>query len=334
MLGVGIIGSGFIGKKRAGVLKAAGNARLVACADSDLARAQALANEYGAEASADWQQLLRRSDVDAVIVATTHQWLGPISLAALQAGKHVLCEKPLALTAEEAERLVSTAASQNLKLKTGFNHRHHPAVWEAHSRASAGEIGPLMYIRCRYGHGGRKGYDQEWRADAAQSGGGELQDQGAHALDLFRWFLGDFSEIYAVLTTSFWKMSVEDNAFCTLRTESGQVATLHASWTQWKNIFSFEIFGETGYLLVEGLGGSYGPERLVIGHRPAEFGKPDEVTKTFDQTDVSWAEEWQEFVTAIAENRSPLASGYDGWQVLRMVQAANESSQSHRAVRL
>lgn len=334
VLAVGMIGAGRVGAKRAGAIAQAPNTRLVAVADRDPQRAQALAQAHGCRAGETWEAVVAARDIDAVVVATPHRWLAPITLAALEAHKHVLCEKPLAMTAEEAERVVAAALRNGTKLKTGFNHRHHPALREAHALARAGRIGRLLFLRCRYGHGGRAGYAEEWRADPAESGGGELLDQGIHALDLFRWFLGEFTEVSAFLGQAFWPIAVEDNAFCTLRTADGQIASLHASWTQWKNLFSFEVFGENGYLIAEGLGGSYGPERLVIGLRPENFGPPAEEHLTFDGEDTSWTEEWEEFHAAIREDRPPLADGFDGWQALRLVGAAYESARTRGAISL
>src|SRR5712692_4463444 len=251
-----------MGARRAREVARSSTAQLVAVADEDAQRAQALAQSYGVRASKSWEELVAAPELDTVVVATPHSWLAPITLAAIEQHKHVLCEKPLARTTAEAERLVAAASRNGAKLKTGFNHRHHAAVWQAHKLVREGRIGRLLWIRCRYGHGGREGYAQEWRGDPAASGGGELLDQGIHALDLFRWFLGEFTEVTADAQRAFWPMPVEDNAFCLLRTRSGQRAILHASWTQWKNLFSFEVFGDKGYLIVEGLGGSYGPQSL------------------------------------------------------------------------
>ncbi len=334
MLRVGLVGAGRIGAKRAYEIARSSDARLVAVADQDEQRAGALAQPYGARAGSTWEALVTARDVDAVVVATPHNWLAPISLAALGAHKHVLCEKPLAITAVEAKELVECASRNGSKLKTGFNHRHHAAVAQAHALVEAGRIGRLLWIRCRYGHGGRVGYEREWRARPAESGGGELLDQGIHALDLFRWFLGEFSEVTAVIEHAFWPMPVEDNAFCLLRTPAGQVASLHASWTQWKNLFSFEVFGECGYVIVEGLGGSYGPERLLIGQRPAECGVPIEEVRSYDREDTSWAAEWEEFTRAIREDRQPLGCGFDGWQALRLAEAAYQSAHARCAVSL
>lgn len=334
MLRVGLVGAGTIGAKRALEVARSPLSRLVAIADQDQQRAQSLAAQHGCKTVRTWEELVRSPEIDGVIVATTHQWLAPITLAALQSYKHVMTEKPLAMHAGQAETLVESATRHHVKLKAGYNHRHHPAVQRAYALAQEGQIGRLLFIRCRYGHGGRAGYEREWRADPFQSGGGELLDQGVHALDLFRWFLGEFSEMHAVLTQSFWPIPVEDNAFCTLRTAGGCVAMLHASWTQWKNIFSFEVFGDRGYLLVEGLGGSYGREKLVIGRRPEQFGPPTEQVLEFSNEDYSWRDEWEEFVLAIQEDRRPLADGLDGFQVLRLVCAAYESARHNRVVQL
>ena len=328
------MGAGLIGTKRGRAIAGRQDSQLIMVVDQNLERASSLAREYGCEAGTTWQDLVARPDLDVVVVATSHESLAPISLEALRASKHVLCEKPLAISSVEAQRLAEYASGSNFKLKAGFNHRFHPALHQAHALAHEGQIGRLLFIRCRYGHGGRLGYDREWRADPERSGGGELLDQGIHALDLFRWFLGEFSHVYAVVTTAFWKTPVEDNAFCTLRTSQGQVASLHASWTQWKNIFSFEVVGERGYLIAEGLGGSYGPERLLFGRRPLNFGKPDEQIIEFEEGESCWAHEWSEFVAAIREDRRPLGDGYDGWQAFRLVQAAYESGLEGRAIAL
>lgn len=334
VLRVGIVGAGKIGAKRAREVARATESRLVAVVDSDAARARALAGEFGCRSGSNWEALVSGRDVDAVIVATTHRWLARVSLGALASHKHVLCEKPLARNAAEAQPVVAASLRNGTQLMTGFNHRFHPALLMAHQMLHGDEIGRPLWIRCRYGHGGRPGYEREWRASLEESGGGELLDQGVHALDLFRWFLGDFDEISATLSSSFWPMPVEDNAFCTLRTAGGEVAQLHASWTQWKNLFSFEVCGERGYLLAEGLGGSYGPERLLIGLRAEHSGAPQQGVMDFEGEDSSWEREWREFLSAIREERTPVGDGQDGLAALRLVEAAYASARERRAISL
>jgi len=331
---VGIVGCGLIGRRRADVVLPSPGDELVIVADVDEGRAGSLAREMGCLATTDWREVVTRGDVDVVIVSTTNNWLAPITTAILRNNKHVLCEKPPGRNPKEAQQMVEAARASGRKLKIGFNHRHHAAVWKAKELFDQGRIGEPFFIRCRYGHGGRPGYETEWRANPEVSGGGELLDQGVHAIDLFRWFLGDFQEAFGYADTWFWNTPVEDNVFALFRTAEGQVASLHASWTQWKNLFSFEVFGQDGCLIVEGLGGSYGVERLRVGQRRGEGGPPEEEVLEFPGPDISWEAEWREFASAIQENREPLASGYDGWQAMRMVYAVYESARTGRVIKL
>src|SRR6185436_16397368 len=134
----------------------------------------------GARAAADWRPVVEAADVDIVIVATPHDALAEITLAAIRAGKHVLVEKPAARSAAELAPVVAEAERLGALVHVGFNHRYHRAFRKARELVDHGALGELMFVRARYGHGGRIGYEKEWRADAAVSGGGELIDQGVH----------------------------------------------------------------------------------------------------------------------------------------------------------
>jgi predicted dehydrogenase len=159
-------------------------------------------------------------------------------------------------------------------------------------------------------------------------------DQGMHLLDLCRWFMGDFNEAFGFLATSYWDMApLEDNAFALLRTQKGKIASMHASWTQWKNQFIFEVFGKDGYVIVDGLGGSYGTEKAILGKRAFLEPFREEIVE-FRGEDRSWQEEWQEFVSAIREDREPLSNGYDGLQALRLAHAIYESARTGSTVKL
>jgi predicted dehydrogenase len=314
---VAIVGCGLIGHKRA---KALGGHKLVAAADANLARAQQLASAYpGCEASADWQAVAARADVDLVIVATTNDALAPVTDAAVCHGKHVLVEKPAARSADELAPVVLHARAAGVQVKVGFNHRFHPALARARALVDAGELGPLLHIRARYGHGGRVGYDKEWRADPAIAGGGELLDQGVHLIDLSRWFLGDITEVRGHVSTSFWKMAVEDNGFLFLRTAAGQVAWLHASCTEWKNLFCFEIFGREGKLQIDGLGGSYGLERLSHYRMLPQMGPPETTIWEYPGEDLSWRDEFAHFAVSITEGRAPSGNIEDALAAMRVV---------------
>jgi predicted dehydrogenase len=264
--------------------------------------------------------------VDVVLIATTHDMLAPIACAAAGAGKHVLVEKPGARRAEELDCVRTAADRTGVRVRIGFNHRYHRAFRKAREIFDNGALGEMMFVRGRYGHGGRLGYDKEWRAVPELSGGGELVDQGVHLIDLARWFLGDFKKVQGHIATYFWNMPVEDNGFLLLRTGSGQTAFLHASWTEWKNTFSFEIYGRMGKLEITGLGGSYGTERLTFYRMSAAMGPPETTTWEYPMADDSWEMEFREFLDDIRLGRAPSAGICDAQAALRVVEKVYEES--------
>jgi len=326
---VAIVGCGLIGQKRA---KSLAGAHLVACADTQLARAEQLArNASGCTATADWRTVVERKDVNGVIVATPHSALAEITGAAIESGKHVLVEKPAARNVAELRPLAALAEKSKVLVRVGFNHRYHRAFRQARQIVNARTLGPLMFLRARYGHGGRIGYEKEWRAKPELSGGGELIDQGAHLIDLARWFLGDFSEIDGYAHTYFWDMPVDDNAFLLLKTATKQVAFLHASCTEWKNTFSFEIYGHGGKLQIDGIGGSYGVERLAYYRMLPAMGPPETTVWEYPMGDDSWDVEMAEFLEDIRLGRQPASGLKDAIAVLEIVeQIYNESGYDHR----
>lgn len=317
---IGIVGCGLIGNKRSAAL---GTDALVAVCDRDASRARALAGKHPGVAAVTLDELIVESE--AVIVATSNDQLAPVATRAINAGRHVLLEKPAARSATELEPLTRLAEKIGVTVRVGYNHRFHPAARKAREILDAGACGPLMFVRGRYGHGGRKGYEREWRADPALSGGGELIDQGVHLVDLSRWYLGEnFRDVRGRVVTAYWDMKVDDNAFLTLTTDAGQIAHLHASCTEWKNLFSFEIYARQAKLHLEGLGGSYGVERLYHYQMRAAMGPPDTLIYEYPFADSSWAEEWQDFKRAIAGERGAGATLQDALATLRVVGEAYE----------
>jgi predicted dehydrogenase len=312
---IGIVGCGLIGQKRAA---AARGHEIVAVADLDRGRAESLAERTGAVASTDWRSVVDAAP-DIVVVAVTHDRLAEIAAAAAAAGRHVLIEKPGARSEAELLPVAAAAAASGVRVKIGFNHRFHPAMLKARALIDGGIAGPLLYIRGRYGHGGRIGYEREWRMQRALSGGGELIDQGAHLIDLARWFLGDFPQVDGWVPTYYWPVEVDDNCFMALRTEDGRMAWLHATWTEWKNCFSFEICGRDAKLEISGLGGSYGTERLTLYKMLPELGPPETTSWEYPFPDRSWELEMAEFVDAIEAGRDPIGNIEDGLAMLRIV---------------
>jgi predicted dehydrogenase len=314
-----IVGCGLVGRKRAGTLGQ--KHQLIAAVDTDLARAQSLAASFsGAFVTTDWREAVCRSDVDAVIVATTNQCLAPVSLAAIEASKHVLVEKPAARNSAELRPLIAASKACGVCVQVGFNHRYHPGFQKAREIVDSGALGPLMFIRGRYGHGGRLGYDREWRAIPEVSGGGELLDQGVHLIDLAGWFLGPFAHVDGFAHTYFWNMAVEDNGFLLLRTHQNQIAQLHASCTEWKNLFSFEIYGQQGKLHVEGLGGSYGVERVSYYKMLPQMGPPETTIWEFPGEDLSWKLELDAFEGFIERRETPRPGLLEAASALEIVE--------------
>ncbi|MBS0662203.1 MAG: Gfo/Idh/MocA family oxidoreductase [Verrucomicrobia bacterium] len=320
-----LVGCGLIGRKRAAALGAATSLRY-AC-DLDLARARDLAARVpGCEAVTDYRVALADPAVDAVIVSTLNASLAPITLAAVRAGKHALVEKPGALNSGQLQSIRAATAGTGAKVRFGYNHRFHPALRLARELCAAGKLGPLMFLRGRYGHGGRKGYDREWRANPALSGGGELIDQGVHLIDLAGWFLGEFDRVEGHASTLFWDMPVDDNAFLSLRTRANQTAWLHVSCTEWKNLFSLEIYGRDAKIAIDGLGGSYGPERLVFYQMLPQMGPPETAVHEFPAGDESWRLENEAFAEDIRLGREPSPGLTEAIRTLEIVETIYRAS--------
>ncbi len=300
-----IIGCGLIGKKRVTGMPA--GAKLVVTCDTNLARAEELVKLAKAGRScADFNDAVADPQVEVVFVATLNSTLQPIALAAVKQGKHVLVEKPAGISVAELDELEAAAKKTGALVRVGYNHRYHPACLKALEIFRSGALGSMMFVRGRYGQGGRLGYEKEWRADPKLSGGGELIDQGVHLIDLAGIFLGEFTTVEGHATTYFWKMSVDDNAFLSLRNAAGNTAWLHVSCSEWKNLFSLEIYGRDAKLHWEGLGGSYGVERLTCYKMLPQMGPPETTIYEFPRGDESWKLEMAEFFEDIKLKRTPV----------------------------
>jgi predicted dehydrogenase len=302
-----IVGCGLIGQKRAAAIARLGHQTVLAV-DFSQERAAEISRRSGARSASDFRTAAEAADIDAVVIATPHAELSAIATACLHAGKHVLVEKPGGRNLAEVRAVAKEAAAAGRVAKVGYNHRFHPAVSRARAIIDRGEIGELMFVRGRYGHGGRPDYEKEWRLQPAISGGGELVDQGSHLIDLAQWLLGEFIEVQSALRTFFWDAPVEDNVFLTLSTAHRRIAWLQASWTEWRNLFSLEIYGRDGKLQIEGLGGSYGVESLTFYRILPGMGPPETTRWEYPFPDHSWETETAEFIAAINEGRQPIGN--------------------------
>jgi predicted dehydrogenase len=323
-LRVGIVGCGRMGAKRAAALGA--DDALVGCFDVAAAAAESLARRHGATVCVTADELLELRP-DVVIVAVPHDELARMAESALESGAHVLLEKPAGLGTEQVDRLLAGEARSGRRVKVGFNHRFHPGIARVADEVHSGRNGELMHVRARYGHGGRPGYDREWRAQPARAGGGELTDQGMHLLDLVHWLAGPLPLHSALLRTHFWDTPVEDNAALILGDagpRNGPWAMLHVTWTEWKNMFSMEVYCRTAKLQLDGLVHSYGPQQLRIYRMRPELGPPDVERLDYPDEDQSWEAEWAHFAGALAagDGRPLLGDLADARYAWEQVEAA------------
>src|SRR5580704_2832997 len=327
-LKVGVVGCGRMGDKRAAAL--AGEDALLGCYDVNAAVAAELAARRRCRACASVQELLSM-EPEVVIVATVHDQLAALVELALAAGAHVLVEKPGGVSTAQIDRLIDCQRDAGRLVKVGFNHRFHPGIARAVEEVRSGRHGELMHIHARYGHGGRPGYDREWRVERSRSGGGELVDQGMHLLDLSNWLAGPLPLHSVLLRTQFWDVEVEDNAALLLgeaRSRTGPWTMLQVSWSEWKNLFFLEIYCLTAKIQVNGLAGSYGPQRLRIYHMGPELGPPAMEEFHYPYRDDSWSAEWEHFAEAVvAGDGRPLLgdlhSARNAWEQVETAYAAS-----------
>lgn len=329
MIKCGIAGFGKIGRIRADEILKRGDAVLISGYDVNKI-------SYNADFKhcKTFEELLE-TDIDAVFVCAYNNVAAEYTQKALQAGKHVFCEKPPARNTEELKKVLEVEAESGKILKYGFNHRYHYSVMEAKKLIDSGDFGRLLWLRGVYGKAGSIDYHKNWRNYRKISGGGILIDQGIHMLDLMRYFSGqNFNKISSFVTTSYWKIEAEDNAFAIMQSDEQVVAMLHSSATQWRHKFLLEMCFEEGYINLDGiLSGtrSYAPEKLVIGRREFEditfaMGKPQEKTVWFEYDD-SWKYEIDEFINAVRKRGKIVnGTGTDALETFTLVESIYKNS--------
>lgn len=340
----GLIGAGAIGLLRAAALVRSPHTELVAIHDLDEAKAKACAPSAGFAGHPE--VLFDNPEVEAVVISTPPQFHEDLAISALQAGKHVLVEKPMAATVDECERMLAAARENGRLLTVGFNHRYFPAVKLVRDAVNNGSVGRLSHIRAFTGHTGLSEFKAPWMYDPKLMGGGALADNGVHMLDLCRYVMGDVTEVYGHASSRVWDLgAAEDNAFALLRNGDGVTGSLHASWSEWKGYrFHIEAYGDKGMarayyapmmatlITLDKPGGA----RQVKRHFYPELILREKL-KGWQSTVIdTFVEELQEFVSTAQGLSAPnrLAGGQDGLRAVQMAKAVYESSQSGRAVPL
>jgi predicted dehydrogenase len=327
----GLIGCGGIGAIRASALRRTPAADLVMVADADAARARAVAQQSGCEFTEEWRTLLERADIDAVVISTPPQLHTDMCIAALQAGKHVLCEKPLARNAMECQAILETAATVERVVATGFNYRFYPSMQKARELLDSGVIGELDHIRSYAGYSAVD-HNPPWVHDGDVMGGGALRDNGIHLIDLTRWFLGEVVEVRGATTAAVWNFAgCEDNGFALLTGKSGRVASLQASWTEWRGYkFLIELYGTHGCIRAScfpmitevawsnARGGPFKRKRHLF---PRVFLR-EHLRSYKALVEDSFVAEMSAFHKTLTGGASQIASGLDGMRAVEIAQAA------------
>ena len=301
-INIAIIGCGSIGMKRFKNLNK--NFNVVACSDQKLRNISFLKKNNKILKTSNWKKIFQIANLEAVIVSTYHSSLSEILNYSVKKKINSFVEKPGGTDPQILKKILKLNKSKKTKIRVGFNHRFHPSIIKAKSIIKKGYLGKIMYIRSIYGHGGRKNYDKEWRFNKKLSGGGELIDKGSHLIDLCHFFLGDLKIVASDLNTFFWNTKLEDNCFLILKNSDSCKAYLHSSCTEWKNKFIFEIFCKYGKIEINGLGRSYGIEKLILYKMKKKMGKPNSKEWNY-KNDNSWRIEMEEFYKDIKLNRKP-----------------------------
>lgn len=310
IMNVGIIGYGKMGRIRAQAMERIAGVQVTRIYELN-------PDQVPAErASPSVQSIVEDSTIDAVFVCLPNYLNKATTIAALNAGKHVFCEKPPAFTAADVEEIIRAEQASGRTLMYGFNHRHHAAVTMMKELIDSGKHGRVLWMRGRYGKSVDADYLSSWRAKKELAGGGILIDQGIHMLDLFLFLSGArFDEVHALVSSRYWNTpEIEDNVFALMRdSQSGLEVSFHSTMTQWRHLFSLEVFLERGYLVLNGLktsSGTYGAEELSVAtnRTTAPAATWESERKFLFETDVSWDSEAQHFVDVI-DGRAPLQFG-------------------------
>ena len=341
---IGIIGAGVIGKLRAQSVKNHSQTELVAVFDVDSRAAEQAVQGSQARTFASLDQFMD-VDMDAVFVSTPPHLHEEACLKAFEKGCHVLCEKPLSNTVEGCKRIVDAAKAANRVLAVGFNLRYYPAIKFVKDTIDSGVIGDLDHLRVFGGHEGLSQFRGDWQYKMPESGGGAMMDIGVHMTDLARYFMGEITEVYGVMSERIWKVpGSEDNAMAVFRNSAGISASYHATWTEWKGyIFYIEAYGELGMVR-----GCYAPMRnlLITMDKPGgkrtkklhfypEIMLREKLKSWLSTALLSFEGELEDFLSMCGGDSSvKLADGYAGLRAVEVSEAVRRSSETSQVVQL
>ena len=313
-VGWGLVGCGDIARKRvAPALCDLDNCELVAVSRADAARAESFAAEFGAKRwHADWRQLIEDPLVEAVYVATPVHLHAEQAVAAAEAGKHVLCEKPLALTVAECERMNAAAEANGVRLGVAYYRRFYPAVERIREVLESGEIGVPVVAQVN----AFERFDpapenpRRWLLDRRQSGGGPMFDFGCHRIEVLINLFGDVKAVKGLASNVVYGREVEDTACALIQFERGTQAVLSVTHAACAPQDTLEIFGSEGSVRVEVLNEG----RLRVRSKDGERVESHPPHANLHQPLID------DFTQAVVEGRAPRVDGHTGQKVSEILE--------------
>lgn len=320
-LRVGIAGYGLVGQRRRQFIDQHPGLQTVAVSDQKFGNVGIMPD--GVHFFPDYR-LLVEEPLEVLFVSLPNYLAADATIAGLERGLHVFCEKPPGRDVSDIRRVIEVEKRQpKLKLKYGFNHRYHDSVREALRIIRSGELGEIINLRGVYGKSKIIPFLGAWRGERRYAGGGILLDQGIHMVDLMRLFCGEFEEVKSFVSNRYWKQDVEDNAYALMRDRRGRIAMFHSSATQWQHEFTLDIALTEGFLELHGiLSGtkSYGEEKLIIGRRDEAFTGVSKYETIRYIEDNSWRDEIFEFADSVLKGTEILSgNSTDAIETMKLV---------------
>jgi len=339
----GVIGGGVIGRLRAKTIAKRPDTTLVGVADPDAAAAARAVAGTAARTWPDYRPLVDDPSIDAIVVSTPVQLHERIALAAFEAGKHVLCEKPLSNDLASCRRILDAAQAHQRILAVGFNHRFYPSVKFLKRTVDSGLIGKLDHVRVFGGHEGLANFRADWMYVGALSGGGAMMDVGIHMTDLTRYVVGEIDEVYGVATGRVLNVEgSEDNAMAIFKSRSGVPAFYQATWTEWRGYrVALDAYGDRGMVrafyapmfnLLITRNGS-GSLRRQVKLYPSIMLR-EKLQGWQSTTLATFEDELADFLKMVAGKPVALADGWSGVRAVEIAHAVYQSTTTGRAVRL
>jgi predicted dehydrogenase len=302
-------------------------ARLVAAAEPSRAISTRIKRDFSfiPKMYADYGKMLDKEVIDAVIITTANVDHAPVAIECTKRKKHIMCEKPLATTVRDAQRMIAAARKAGVKLMTAFPVRFSPAIQQAKRMIDSGQLGAILGGSTS-NHGSMPG---GWFIDKKRSGGGAVMDHTVHVADILRWILNDEAEqIYAEYATRLHKIPSDDVGQLLIRFRSGAFLSLDTSWSRPKSYSTWgdvklDIKGEKANLSINCF-----PRSI---HLYDDTKMKHQASAAGDNLDALMI---AEFVSAIQEDREPLVTGEDGLRALEIALAAYEAGSKKKPVKL